>query len=104
MWNREIKLQAIEASKLFSNKYYIDELSIDSSDEISIDFKNVADIELKDVTTLLDIQKVAILNKKRVKMENVRPEVRQILEITGLYKTFSSLMSNPIMVSKRLSI
>ncbi|MDD3238434.1 MAG: hypothetical protein PHV37_10110 [Candidatus Gastranaerophilales bacterium] len=97
-------MQTIEAKKLFNNRFCIDDISIDSTDEIFIDFSNVTALELRDITTLLDIQKVAILNKKKIKIENVKPEVSQILEITGLYKTFANLMTNPILVSKRISI
>lgn len=97
-------MHTIEALKLFSSSVCMDDLSLDTSDEISIDFANVGNIELKDITTLLDIQKVVILNKKKIKIENVRPEVLQVLEITGLYKTFSNMMTNPILISKRLSL
>lgn len=97
-------VQKIEALKLFDSSICMDDLSLDTADEISIDFANVGNIELKDITTLLDIQKVVILNKKKIKIENVRPEVLQILEITGLYKTFSNMMTNPILISKRLSL
>ena len=96
-------MYTIEALKLFNTDCLIEELSIESSDEISLDFSEVSRIELKDITTLLNLQKVAILNKKRIKIENVKPEVLQILEITGLYKTFTNMMTNPIFLSKRLS-
>lgn len=97
-------MQTIEALKLFNSGICMDDLSLDTVDEISIDFANVGGIELKDINTLLDIQKVVILNKKKIRIENVRPEVLQILEITGLYKTFSNMMTNPILISKRLSL
>lgn len=87
-----------------SENKHIDELIWDAKDEISIDFSNVDNIELKDIKTLLDIQRIAILNKKRFKIENAKPEILQTLEITGLYKTFSNLMTNPILISKRLSL
>lgn len=97
-------MHKIEALNLFRNNAIMDDLSLDTSDEIFIDFANIGNIDLKDITTLLDIQKVAILNKKKIKIENVCPEVLQILEITGLYKTFSNMMTNPILISKRLSL
>ena len=96
-------MHSIEASKLFSETMYLDGLTIEDSDEISIDFSRVSNIDLKDITTLLNLQKVALLNKKKIKIENVNPDVLQVLEITGLYKTFSNMMSNPILISKRLS-
>ena len=96
-------MHTIAALKLFNSDVYMDNMSIDAVDEISLDFSDVNNLGLKDITTLLNLQKVAILNKKRIKIENVRPEVRQILEITGLYKTFSNMMTNPIFVAKRLS-
>lgn len=98
-------MQTIQALNLFQNcDFNVDELSFDSYDDIFIDFSNVKNIDLQDITTLLNIQKLAILNKKKIKIENVSPEIRQVLEITGLYKTFSNLMSNPILISKRLSL
>lgn len=97
-------MHTIEASKLFNNNVCVEELSLDTVDEVSLDFSNVGNIELKDITTLLDVQKVVILNKKKIRIENVRPEVLQVLEITGLYKTFSNMMTNPIVISKRLSL
>ena len=99
-----IVLRTIEASELFSSKNYLDNLTIDEGEEISLDFSNVNNIELKDITALLNVQKVALLNKKRLKIENVCPDVLQVLEITGLYKTFSNMMSNPILISKRKSL
>ncbi len=96
-------MYTVEALKLFNSDGLIDDLSIDAVDEIFLDFSDVSSIELKDIKTLLNLQKVAILNKKRIKIENVKPEVLQILEVTGLYKTFTNIMTNPIFVSKRLS-
>ena len=70
MWNRENKLQTVEASKLFSMNFYMENIRIEGSDELSIDFANVHDIKLDDITKLLDFQKVAILNKKKIKIES----------------------------------
>lgn len=97
-------MHRIKALKLLSGNKSIDDLILDSQDEISIDFLNVENIELKDIKTLLDIQRIAILNKKKFRIENAKPEILQTLEITGLYKTFSNLMTNPILISKRLSL
>lgn len=97
-------MHKIKASKLLSGNKHIDDLIWDAKDEISIDFSNVENIELKDIKTLLDIQRIAILNKKKFKIENAKPEILRTLEVTGLYKTFSNLMTNPILISKRLSL
>lgn len=97
-------MQTIEAFKLFKNNREFGDFYLDDSDEIKLDFRNVNEIALQDIETLFDIQKIALLNKKKIKLTNVCPEVKQILEITGLYKTFSNFMTNPIFISKRLSL
>ncbi len=97
-------MHTIKAQALFNSVNELDDISLENTDEISLDFSEVKDIELKDITTLLNIQKVAVLNKKRLNIQNVCPDVLQILEITGLYKTFSNMMSNPILISKRMNL
>lgn len=104
LWGIYFFMKTIEAFKLFKNSKGFGDLSLDDSDEIKLDFKNVSDIALQDIETLFDIQKIALLNQKKIKITNVCPEVKQILEITGLYKTFSNFMTNPIFISKRLSL
>ena len=51
---------------------------------------------MKAVTTLLNIQKVALLNNKSLSISNVNPNVSKMLDVTGLNKTFANVATNPI--------
>lgn len=97
-------MHKIKALKLFKDSRFPDDFINDSGEEVVIDFMNIDYIELKDIKTLLDLQKIALLNNKKFRIENAKPEILQMLEVTGLYKTFSNLMTNPIFISKRLKL
>ena len=89
-------MQMIKASELFNNINSIDNKEFEKSKNINLDFSNIESIDLKAIKVLLDIQKVAILNNKTLSVTNVSPNVGQMLDVTGLNKTFANLATNPI--------
>ena len=91
-------MQVINAAELFNSMEHIDSLEFEHSGNINIDFSNIGYIDLKAINALLNIQKVAILNNKKLIASNVNPKVSQMLEVTGLSKTFSKNTTNPIKV------
>ena len=91
-------MQVLRAFELFNNIKNINNVDFDCISDIDIDFSNVNSIDLKAINILLNMQKVAVLNNKTLSVSNVNPQVRQMLEITGLDKTFSQNVTNPIRV------
>lgn len=92
-------MQILKAKELFDNQGNIDSLTFETSNSIDIDFSNVYSIDLEAINILLNLQKVAILNRKKLCISNVNPSVRRMLDITGLNKTFkASNTTNPIKV------
>ncbi len=89
-------MQIIRASELFKNIRNIYNSDFESSKNITLDFSNINTIDLNAITTLLDIQKVALLNNKSISIENVNPEVSKTLDVTGLNKTFANVATNPV--------
>ncbi len=89
-------MQVIRASELFKDIESIDNKEFEQSHNINLDFSNIESIDLKAIKILLDIQKVALLNNKTLSVSNVNPNVSQMLDITGLNKTFANLATNPI--------
>jgi anti-anti-sigma factor len=89
-------MQVIKASELFKNIKNIDNKEFEQSRNINLDFSDIDSIDLNSVKVLLDIQKVALLNNKTLSVSNVNPNVSQMLDITGLNKTFANLATNPI--------
>ena len=59
--------------------------------ELELDFSNVEELCMKDVETLLTLQKFAIFNEVKLRIENIKPSVSKIFEQTGFYKMLSSL-------------
>ena len=92
----EYIMQLLKASELFNNNEKIDSLEFEKTSEINIDFANVRNIDLKAINILLNIKKVAVLNNKTLSLSNVCSSVKQMLDITGLGKTFSRNATNPI--------
>ncbi|MGN0014169.1 MAG: hypothetical protein ACI37T_01985 [Candidatus Gastranaerophilaceae bacterium] len=80
----------------------ISKISIDRNENISLDFSNIENIALQDIRKISDIQKVAILNGKKLYIKNAIPEILQILEVTGLHKSFSNFDDKSITPDKRL--
>ncbi len=89
-------MQIIRASELFNNIGNINNTEFENSKSITLDFSNIESIDLKAVTTLLNIQKVALLNNKSISISNVNPSVGRMLDVTGLNKTFANVSTNPI--------
>lgn len=89
-------MQVIRASELFKNIQNINNKDFEASKNINLDFTNIDTIDLKAIKVLLDIQKVALLNNKTLSVSNVNENVNQMLDATGLNKTFANLASNPI--------
>ncbi len=89
-------MQVIRAAELFNNINNINIPEFENTKNIEVDFEGIKNIDLKGITTLLNLQKVALLNKKSIFIKNLEPGIGQILEVTGLNKTFSNVASNPL--------
>lgn len=68
------------------------ECESESASEVELDFSNVDEICMKDIEKLLDLQKIAVFNEMKIKVENMKPNISRIFEQTGLYRmlTFGS--------------
>ena len=86
-------MQVLSASEVFSN---IKNVDFEKASNIVIDFSTTENIDLKAIKTLLNLQKLALLNSKTLSIQNVNPDVSKLLDVTGLNKTFLNLASNPI--------
>lgn len=89
-------MQIIDAVDIFNNIGCIYNRDFETSKNIMVDFSNIENIDLKAITTLLNLQKVALLNNKSIVIQNVKPAVSKILDVTGLNKTFANVATNPI--------
>lgn len=89
-------MQVVKAAEVFKNIGNIYNLDFENTQNINIDFSNIDRIDLKAVTTLLSIQKVALMNNKSISISNVTPAVGKMLDVTGLNKTFANVATNPI--------
>ena len=94
-------MQKIIASELFKNMHSINEREFEGSGNINLDFSNIDSIDLDAVKILLNLQKIALLNNKTLSVSNVNANVGQILDATGLNKTFANLATNPISRKKK---
>ena len=90
-------MQVVRASEIFQNIGNIYNQDFEESKNITLDFSNVEYIDLKAVTALLSIQKVALKNNKSLAIKNVNPAVGNMLDVTGLNKTFANVATNPIL-------
>ncbi len=89
-------MQVLKASELFKNSINIDNSEFEKSDKINIDFTNIESIDLTAIKMILNLQKVAIINNKKLVISNVNPDVNKILDVTGLNKTLRNVTTNPI--------
>ena len=89
-------MQVIDASKLFKDKSGLDNLVLGNENELSLDFSDIDKISLKDISTILNLKKIAVLNRKDLKLDNVTSNVMQVLEVTGLYKTLDGKTTLPL--------
>ena len=88
-------MQIISASKLFGDNTGLDELVFDNEKDLSLDFSNIDRISLNDISIILNLKKLAVLNRKNLKLDNVTKDVMQVLEVTGLYKTIDGKTTLP---------
>ncbi len=89
-------MQVINASEVFKNIKNIDNIDFEKTNNIVIDFSTTENIDLKAIKTLLNLQKLALLNSKILSIQNVNSDVNKLLDVTGLNKTFLNLTTNPI--------
>ena len=89
-------MQFVDAIEIFNNIGSIYNKEFETSQNITVDFSNIENIDLKAITTLLNLQKVALLNNKSISIQNVKPAVSKMLDVTGLNKTFANIATNPI--------
>lgn len=88
-------MQVISASKLFGEKSALDNITFNNESDLSLDFKNIDRISLNDISIILNLKKLAVLNRKNLKLDNVTADVMQVLEVTGLYKSFDGKTTRP---------
>ena len=86
-------MQVLNASDVFKN---IKNIDFEKANNIVIDFSNTESIDLKAIKTLLNLQKLALLNSKTLSIQNVNSDVNKLLDVTGLNKTFLNMTTNPI--------
>ena len=86
-------MQVLNASEVFKN---IKNIDFEKANNIVIDFSNTESIDLKAIKTLLNLQKLALLNSKTLSIQNVNSDVNKLLDVTGLNKTFLNMTTNPI--------
>lgn len=89
-------MQILKASDLFGNKSKINNKEFESTDNINIDFSGIETVDLRAIEKLSEIQKLALLNNKTLSVSNLEPAIENILDITGVNKTFANLATNPI--------
>ncbi len=86
-------MQVLNASEVFKN---IKNIDFEKANSIVIDFSTTENIDLKAIKTLLNLQKLALLNNKTLSIQNVNSDVNKLLDVTGLNKTFLNMTTNPI--------
>ena len=74
-------MQVLRATEVFKNIRNIDNAEFEKSGNIVLDFSNIENIDLKAITTLLNIQKVALLNNKSLSISNVNPFLMSLASI-----------------------
>lgn len=79
------------------------DIDFENSDDIEVDFSLIDRIALQDIENISDIHRVAVLNGKKLYIQNAAPEVMHILAMTGLHKSFSNFEDelNSKVVSRR---
>ena len=66
------------------------DIDFENSEDIEVDFSSIDKIALQDIEKISDIHRVAVLNGKKLYIQNAAPEVMQILAMTGLHRTFTN--------------
>lgn len=62
--------------------------NINENQDIELDFASVKNIALNDIQRISDIHKLALINGKKLYIKNATKEVMNLLEVTGLSKSF----------------
>lgn len=96
-------MNTIFADKLFEDKRILNTLHFEENKQLNLDFRGVKDFSLNNLYTLLDLQKLALINNAKLKIQNTTPLVEKVLFETGIYKTLEGFSTNPILAAKRLS-
>lgn len=89
-------MQILNVEEVFKSIRNIDRAEFEDSENIVLDFANIENIDMKAITTLLNLQKVALMNNKSLSIKNVGNNVKNMLEVTGLNKTFANVATNPL--------
>ncbi len=69
--------------------------------ELELDFSNVDEIKMDDIEKLIMLQKLAVFNEAKIRVENMKPAILRIFEQTGLYKMMNSLNTTPVLKIKK---
>ncbi len=100
-----ILMQKIYINKILNKNNFELEFLCDSENELELDFSNVTEIRLEDIEKLLDIQKAAVFNEVKIRVENMQPNISRIFEQTGLYKMLNTFGNPPkVKIHKRLGL
>lgn len=98
-------MQKIYIDNLLNKKNFIRNITIEAENELELDFSNVHEIRMRDIEKLIDLQKLAIFNQIKIKIDNLTPDISKILEQTGLYKTLNTFENfEPVKIHKRLGL
>lgn len=79
-------MQKIHILSWLNKEYSPEGLLKSANNEVSLDFSNVENICLRDIESLLNLQKIAIFNEIKIRVENMTPSITKLFEQTGLYK------------------
>lgn len=79
-------MQKIHIHAWLNKEYSPEGLIQSANNEISLDFSNVENICLRDIESLLNLQKIAIFNEIKIRVENMTPSITKLFEQTGLCK------------------
>ncbi len=77
------------------------DIDFENSEDIEVDFSSIDKIALQDIENISDIHRVAVLNGKKLYIQNAAPEVLQILAMTGLHRTFTNFEEELVSPAKR---
>lgn len=77
------------------------DIDFENSEDIEVDFSSVDRIALQDIENISNIHRVAVLNGKKLYIQNAAPEVLHILAMTGLHKSFTNFEDELITPVKR---
>lgn len=94
-------MQKIYIHSWLNKEYSPEGLVQSANNEVELDFSNVEDIRLKDIERLLDLQKIAVFNEIKIRVENMKPHIITLFEQTGLYKLVSFGNPIPVKIRKR---